>query len=227
MPPLTEEELKDLESKLGASAANMVTARLSTLEKKLTEKVMSGVGELLTKTLDEKLAGFRPAADPNEPAGNKGKKDVEIETLRNKLEEERQARLTQEARANEQTAKIRRKELHGAVVDELSKQAKIDGMPARLALASLAATGRIGYDEDGENPDRIIFKGDDGLSVDLTQGLKQWLKTDEGKFFLPAVTTRGSGSRPSSGAGGGAGPNGQLTNDQRMEKLNQLLDDNL
>lgn len=223
---ITAASLKELEDRVNAAAANMLTSRLGTFEKKLLEKINTGSAEMFQKVLDDKLKDFKPGEAGGGEGGKGSKKDVEIETLRKQVEELRRSNEETASIAAQERAKNKRVALNQNVTDTLASLARIEGVPARMALAALTANGRVFYDEEGDNPDRIVFKGDDGLTVDLGMGLKAWLKTDEGKFFLPQTTVRGSGSRPG-GAAPGAGGNGPMTNDQRLAHLQTLLDDSL
>src|ERR1700722_14039828 len=67
------------EEKMNATVANIITAKLSAFDKKWKDGISTSVSELLSKALDDKLKDFKPGVDPGD-GGNKGKKDVEIET---------------------------------------------------------------------------------------------------------------------------------------------------
>lgn len=172
------------------------------------------------KLLDEKLAGFKPGELPADPS--KKPKDLEIETLRRQLTEQGGSLEEIKRERDLERAKNRAAALDRLVVESLANVGKIDGISGRMALAALKSTGRVGYgDEEGE-PDKIVFRDDSGVAVDLATGMKGWLKTEEGKFFLPPTGVRGAGTRPGGIAPGG---NGKLTPDDQKAALAAIFED--
>ena len=57
--------------------------------------------------------------------------------------------------------------------------------------------GSIGYDEDNQ----IVYKTATG-DKDINLGLKEWIRSDEGKAFVPPKGALGSGERTFGNAGG-------------------------
>ena len=124
--------------------------------------------------------------------------------------------------AAREVAKSQKAQLDQLVTDRLGVLGKIDGTGARLALLALTASGRVGRGE-GEDSDRAVFRGDDGVTVDLDTGLKQWLKTDEAKFFQAPSGARGSGSRPTQQPLGGGPVSREVAQGNAMGYLAKAL----
>lgn len=84
-------------------------------------------------------------------------------------------------------------------VDEALAKAGVEARLVKQArgylIDSLKATR---FSEDG---DSVVMVGGDGEEVELSVGLKSFLKSDEGKLYLPPRGTAGSGER-----GGGIAP---------------------
>jgi vacuolar-type H+-ATPase subunit I/STV1 len=96
---------------------------------------------------------------------------------------------------DEHKSKSKVERLNSTVRDFLTKS----GVPAhqlKAAVAVLKEDGLLGYDEEDE--DRLVFKS--GAEVlDIQEGLKSWLKGDDGKYFVPSKNPKGSGSLKPSG----------------------------
>lgn len=97
------------------------------------------------------------------------------------LEQERDAAIS----------KQRDKDLREQVRDNLTKA----GIPPHLqkaAMAILISEDKVvSYDEDGT----MVFKTQNEGNLVLAEGIKSWVKSDEGKNFLPAKGAAGSGDR--------------------------------
>lgn len=218
-PAFTPEQGEELNKILGATVNNMLTARLKTFEKQLHEKIGSSIGETLTKTLDEKLAGFKQsAADDEGGKDGKGKKgeSVELATLRRQMSELTQRTEESDRRYAAERAKNRAATLKDASQSVLATHG-IDGNKFRVAFAVLQQDGRIRYAAD--DSDDLVFVDDAGNEVDLAVGLKSWVKTEDAKMFLPPSGTRGSGSRP----GNGTAPTAPVSREQAQTNAMNYL----
>lgn len=195
---LTAEMVADLKEALpeliGQPVNAAIKSQLDTQTKRF-EKQLRESSESIAKMLDEKLTTVKPP-EGKEPPEGKGKKDVELESIRRQMSEQATAHSALLQKLKEAEDQNRTTALHTLVTERLSALGQIVGTGARLALNHLSAIGRVGYDEDGDSPNRAVFRGEDGVTVDLDTGLKTWLKTDEAKFFQAPSGTRGSGSRP-------------------------------
>jgi uncharacterized protein (DUF2267 family) len=204
---LTPEQLDEyIDKKLGGAINAAFTARTATLEKKILEKMGTLLGEQLKAQLPELLKDVipQPKPDDNQNSGKK-QKDVELDSLRKQFTEMQQQLTESREAAARAEEKNRSAALQTLVTERLAAMGQITGTGAKLALLALTAAGRVGYGE-GDESDRPVFRGDDGVTVDLDTGMKQWLKSDEAKFFQAPSGARGSGSRPSFTPPNGSGP---------------------
>lgn len=211
-PPagLTTEQLTEwMNENLGKVVNNMLSARLNTEFSKFEKKIGGSIGDTLKAQLPELLKGLAPAVqEPGEGGGGKKAKDVELDSLRRQMSEMQSQLQEQRDIAAREQQKNRTAQLEKLVTERLNDMGKIAGTGAKLALLALTAAGRVGYGE-GDDADKAVFRGDDGVTVDLDTGLKQWLKTDEARFFQAPSATRGSGSRP-----GAPAPSGPVTHER-------------
>ena len=212
--PFTPEQIEALggiiEKQIGPAVNNMFTARLGTVEKKLSQQ-FKDTTESFSKTLDEKLAALKPASADPEPEGGKGgkrgKEDPELATLRAQL----QTLAQQSQQATEKAALLRERDRERNARDQVRSHLSkvgIDGDRFEGAYALLKAQGKIKLSEDIDSDD-VFFAGTTG-EVALEVGLGEFLKSDIAKIYMPPSNTRGAGTRP-----GAKAPTGQpLTPDQ-------------
>jgi hypothetical protein len=158
-------------------------------------KVGQALGALAPKLRDE-LAALLPKPEPK-PAPSEGKVapgkgDAEAHAELKKLQDQI-AQLTKQAEAAErerdaERARARDSTLRQRLTEALAA-AGIEGVRARHAVGLLVdAEKRVRWSESG---DAVAF--DD---VDLASGLREWLKTEDAKLYLPARGALGSGDRP-------------------------------
>lgn len=174
---------------------------------KMFEEFGASFSSKFEQTLAEKLAGLAPKQA--EPEGKKGKaddakptldQDPEFQKLQKKLHEFEKRANQAEERERVNQAKARDLTLRQHLTDELAKHG-MTPMQAKLAVGHLVDSAKlVSY---GDN-DAIVFRHDDD-AIDLASGLKGWMKSDEGKHFLPPRGASGSGSNP----GGGGANKGQ------------------
>ncbi len=100
-----------------------------------------------------------------------------------------------EASTAQERAKNRASQLRSTLSEQLAKQ----GVPAdriKLAVGHLISAEQIvGYSDEGQG-DSVVYRDGDGNEVSLDAGLKSFLRSTEGKLFLPAQNPGGSGSGP-------------------------------
>jgi hypothetical protein len=224
-PQFTPEQVSALNTLMGATVNNILTARLATSEKKLLDKLTPTIGEALKAQLPELLKDFRPAPVDDDGKGGKGGKrdDVAMQTLQKEIRELREANQAAEQRTKASQAKLRENERQRHVNDALGKGGIADPFKQELALAYLDKKGRVTW--SGEEDDASLLWNDDGGQVSFNEGLASWMKSDEAKHFLPPTGAKGAGSRPASG---GALPNGgKPTQDQQWEMLGTALKERL
>jgi hypothetical protein len=104
-------------------------------------------------------------------------------------------RQADEARSERDTERARGRDaqMRQRLGDALSA-AGIDGVRARHAVGLLVdAERRVRWSEDGT---ALLFRTDGHDELELALGLREWLKTDDAKLYLPARGAQGSGDRP-------------------------------
>lgn len=183
--------------KLQQLVAGVVNQAIAARDKQADKKRQADI-DTIKQEFTKALEGVKPV--PAEPTDgkdgkNKGgdKESVALQTLQRQLEEQRARSDAFEAKANAERTQRRQVALSQTVSQALGVHG-IEGNRARAALALLKNDSRIGFETDDE--DNIVFRGEDGLSVSLDVGLRQWAKSEEARVFLPPSNTRGSGSRP-------------------------------
>ena len=192
----------------------LINSALASQKKELERKAKED-REAFSKMLDEKLGALKPAEPAAPGEGGKKAKDVELDSLRRQMQELQGQLQEQRDVAQRELQKNRTSQMHSVVQERLAEMGKITGTGAKLALMALTASGRVGYGE-GDESEKLVYRGDDGVTVDLETGLKQWLKTEEAKYFQAPSGARGSGSRP------GAAPAGPATGNPMNNAMGYL-----
>lgn len=191
-----------------------ITARFSDHQKKL-EKHLDGFSTSLMGKLEDLIKTAPPSSATAEPTKSaaespefKGlmKQMAELEKVNQRIQLERDAERT----------KSRDAALRQNLSDALIKHG-VDATRVKHAVGILVdSEKRVRFEDDGET---LVFKDTDNTDVDLLTGVKSWVKSDDGKFFLPPRGVNGSGDR---GAGKApmAAPKG---NQVSPETLGQML----
>ena len=162
--------------------------------------------------LDERIADKVKEATKDLPKGDdKGKDDKGKEDKGGKAkDDERISGLEQRLQASEKAreeaeAARRRDALESGARDALLK-AGVSADRVRHALAVLKTDGHLDHDKDGKPG----WKGKDRFGVDtllpLDEGAAAWVKSDDGKHYLPPVQTRGTGDKGGPPHNGNGGP---------------------
>jgi hypothetical protein len=183
-----------------------LTTRFRTFEQKLDKALADGVGTIAARIRDELSAlmpkgeatveGGEGAPKPEGPAGGAAPQPAPSPELR-KLQEQITllTRQADEARAERDAERARGRDslLRQCVTDALSGVG-IEGVRARHALGLLVdAEKRVRWSDDG---DSILFRTDAHDDLDLPSGVREWLKTEDAKLYLPPRGAAGSGDRP-------------------------------
>lgn len=150
--------------------------------------------KILQETVSSALAAVKPpvveaakAAEGSDPVKQ------ELAALRGRLEEERKAR-EEEKRLREQERDGRLKEEARNAAASILRDNGIDGSRLKGALAVLdTEERRISRDESGSLRFKFPKNGYDDY-VSLDEGIAAWLKTEDGKAYLPARQAGGSGN---------------------------------
>jgi hypothetical protein len=164
----------------------------------------------VTKSIQENLKGLTEqfAAGSATKDGKKGKKEGEegadespvLKSLQRQLADLKadNERIAQSAAAEK--AKNRDSSLRQKLAESLGEMGLKDAVRVKHAIHHLVdGEKRVSYGEEGE---AIVFRDSDDSVLDLATGLKSWMKSEDGKYFLPPTGARGSGD----GRGGNAPP---------------------
>jgi hypothetical protein len=138
--------------------------------------------------------GKSRAADSTPPVEGEHS-DKKVERMAAKVIKEAEARMKAEVdqlkadRANE--VKQRQVAEERAAVEGALRDLGV--VNVKGALAYLKSEGLVGRDEAGELK---FFQPKDGYKdeLEVAKGVKDWLSTEDGKFYLPPVGAQGSGS---------------------------------
>jgi hypothetical protein len=176
-----------------------LTARFRAFEQKLDKALTDGLGSVGTKLRDE-LAALLPKPEPTpEAEGNRVERNGESEpTPELRKLQDQIAQLTKQAEdarseRDAERARARDSLLRQRVTDALSGVG-IEGVRARHALGLLVdAERRVRWADDGAS---ILFRTDSHDELELGPGVREWLKTEDAKLYLPARGALGSGDRP-------------------------------
>ena len=215
---LSDEEKAEVTELVNGAVNGAITNQLTRFKKTFTEEI--------TKTLSDALTPFgAQLKDVLDKVGTAGKGDGEIAKgkgnqlsaevseelnkargqvaeLTAMVEKERRAREEEREQAEKAKAESSRREER----DQLGQILRARGVPETQARAAVALLhgeeNKVGRAEDGA----IVFKIQKGTGqakyvdeVALDKGVDEWLKTDDGKTFLPARQSQcagGLGARP-------------------------------
>ena len=149
------------------------------------------------KTVADALAAIKPAGD-TEPDPKKGKDDKGATDARLAAMEKQ---LVAATKANEEaTASAKRTALRSAAKDALLKSG-VDAGRIHLVMPVIESMGVLDATADGAPG----WKGKDQFGVDavlpMEAGAAAWVKTDDGKAFLPASQIQGDGNGPGNRGG--------------------------
>lgn len=184
-----------------------LTTRFRSFEQKLDKALADGLGSIGTRLRDE-LAALLPTREPPAEGGESASKPegagatpaptqpAPSPELR-KLQEQITllTRQADEARSERDAERARTRDalLRQRVGDALSGVG-IEGVRARHALGLLIdAEKRVRWADDGAS---VLFRTDAHDELDLAAGVREWLKTDDAKLYLPPRGALGSGDRP-------------------------------
>lgn len=204
---LDEQDKKDIAAMIAAAFTG------EDFKKGLGKAIEGEVGKAvkaidLTKGLDEKLEakleGLKAELKPKDPPDDKkpdDKKagaasasvtdDPEFKKLQSKLAE-MEASTKASAKRAEDAEAARKSELLATAVRDALAAGGADPKRLAIALSHLQAKGVVKLDDKGAPG--FTFKrewGDEFVAAEA--GAKEWLATEEGKFFVPATNKQGTG----------------------------------
>lgn len=206
-----------------------LTSRFRTFEQKVDKTLADGLLAVGTKLRDEVAALLpkpepKPEADEPKPAlANTGgqpapspefkKLQEQIASLTKQAEDARAERDAERARARDSLLRQR-------VTDALSAVG-IEGVRARHAQGMLVdAERRVRWSDDGGS---ILFRTDAHDELELVAGVREWLKTEDAKLYLPPRGAAGSGDRPGAQPPPARPPSGSVDRTTVAEGLRRAL----
>lgn len=207
---LSEEAKKEVEGIVNGAVNGALSSQLTRFKKSFTEEI----GQTLQTALGpitEKLASFQPGQQqPGHVAPGGKPLDPTVQEHIARLEgraKELEANVAKEKAAREAEAAAREKDrLENMAKEEraeLASALRAKGIPevqVKAAVALLHTEDKVvGRGEGGA----IVFKIQKGTGqakyvdeVSIEAGVDEWLKTDDGKSFLPPRQVGGSGTGP-------------------------------
>ena len=173
-----------------------------------------GDDEAETTTVPAKKPSKGSAASATTPAAASGSDDPRFQDLEARLaKSEKEREKEKRARAEEKAAG--RKAEERTKLSEALTAAGITGPKLRAAIAILhTEDARV---KRGEEDSIVFVDGDD--EIDLGEGVKRWLATEDGKAFLPPRGAKGAGTERSRLPGAAATD----PKSQRKEAANALF----
>lgn len=213
--PLDDDDKKAIEEMIGAaftgesftkSIGKVIEAQVGKAIKAID--VSKTIGETVPKLIDEKLEALKTELKPKEPdppaggaggAGNGGAgtkpvtDDPEFKKLQVKLAEMEAANKAAAKRAEEAEERRKAELLNNSIRDALIAGGA-DPKRVPLALPSLKERGIVKLNDEGKPVFLLKREWGDEL-VAAEDGAKEWLGTEEGKFFVPPKNTQGTGDR--------------------------------
>jgi hypothetical protein len=236
-PEVQAEELSQIVSRHVAGAVSNYFRR-GAIKDSLKEAIGDIVPNLIKQQIEAALADRdrdrdpdrdRDSADPDPPVrGKKGSQpqlaSVEDHPFVRRLKERTEAleaQLNEQKKAAEEAKNRTQQQEERAVLTETLRKLGVDERHLRGAVAELyldqkrvrrdPETGQIGFSMGRDWGEEVL---------PLEKGLGEWLKTEEGKIYLPPVQVQGSGGQ----AGGRPKPLGpNATKGDKLQALGSLL----
>ena len=211
--------LREIEMPFDANDAETKKAVKKAVSEAVTEAVSEAVEGLKAKN-SELLGKLKKAQknaeiDPAEHAALQAELDEAQEELRASKKAEKKA--VTEAEASKKSYEGESKVVHDLLVDQgLSKSLLENGIknPSFLNAAKAMLKGQVTLESTGDK--RLAKVGDKGLS----EYIKEWAGSDEGKEFVSAPNNSGGGG----GGGGGGNPGNEnltkMSPEARLDHIN-------
>jgi hypothetical protein len=226
-PAFTEAQTKAVNDAVNAAVNGALTQHLTRFKKSFGEEIGQAVGKQLNEALSPVSDRLKAMAESQAQGGTSGaagaggagqatvlSPDVQQQFARFEgRTKELEGQLAVERKAREEERAARERDRQESMSKEertsLAGVLRAKGLPepqVRAAVALLAGEDKVlGRAEDGG----VIFKLQKGTGaaryideVPLEAGVDEWLKTDDGKAFMPARQAQGAGglgSRASTG----------------------------
>jgi hypothetical protein len=197
----TAEELKQSQAELINTTVNAaITTHLKRELPRMSAEVAKVINSDLTKTIqetlvpsiDEKIAALKPKEEPGAPPKVVPVTDTpEYRALQKQVAELQEQRRKDADKAAAAEAQSRDTRLRQHVSEALANSGITDPTLSRIALGHLVdSTKRVKFDDAGEN---VLFIDPKLGELPLTDGIAEFMKTEESKIFIPAKKSGGSG----------------------------------
>lgn len=205
---LTEAAKKEVTDMVNSAVNGAMTNHLGRFKKQFTDEMTKTFSETLGP-ISEQLKALAERPQPQPPGkggqgqgqGNELPQEIRDAMLRNEnriKELEQQNKAERDAREQEKNTRLREEERN-----KLQTVLRDRGIPDPLVRAAVAQLHtedkRVTRTDDG----RIVFKFARGQGqaqyfdeLDVDKGVDEWLKSDEGKAYVPARQANGSGGQP-------------------------------
>lgn len=213
-PPLNEAQTAAVGKIVNDAVNGAITSHLTRFKKQFGEEIgktlsdsLSPIGEQL-KTLAERGIQQGGQGGGGQGGGSGGGGSDQFAAQIKQLEAKYEGQLRELRTANDQEKAERAKEREIRLRDEergiLTDTLRTSGLPDTMIKAAVALLHseekRIGRTEDN----RVVFRTEKGTGAaryvdeqDVAAGVADWLKTDDGKAFVPARPAQGAGGQPS------------------------------
>ena len=201
------------QEQVNALVVDRVNAAFSAHGKRLRDVVSKDVEGLiksgLSPVLEElgALKAAREAAAEPPKGGDQTAQSVEAAVAKARAKDdarirelEAKAAAAEQARAESEHTRLQQEER--TALSQALSEAGIEGVRVKHALSYLKDEKKIGRNEKGEVCYKMVRAYGDEL-VTLKDGLAEWLKTEDGKSFLPPRGVGGSGAQAGKAAGKG------------------------
>ena len=221
-----------IEKKINAAMNNHLSRFRAAFEKDI-KKSFGGMLDGAMNPLAEQLSGLsekltqQPPASEGEASGDGGRWQRKYHEQEKKYEsriQELESSLNEVARERENERLLRAKQEERTALQQALSSAGITGTRQRAAISLLYTEDkRVHRNEDGD----IVFsipKAGYTDEVTLDEGINEWLKSSEGREFLPPRGTSGSGASGSQASRPSRGPrNKQEAYQQARAKLAEAM----
>ena len=181
------------DKELGKRIADTVNSALTSHLKRQKPGLVAEDLDKLLDARDQKKAELEEEKRKAAAAGGAGaggaQNAPEIAKLQKELGELRKKADAAEAKSAAQEKAAQVADDKATVTKTLEAAGVPAGQRARIALNHLLSEGLVKRTDDGD----LVFVGKDG-EEDLADGITEFLKTEDGKIFLPATDARGSGA---------------------------------
>ncbi len=204
-PALSEAATAQVAKMVNDAVTGAVTNHLGRFKKSFTEEITKTLGDTMGP-ISEQLRALAEAPSKGgrgKTGGDNGEPSSEVKEMLTRYEgriKELEAANKSERDAREAEKATRLREEERSSLGAALRAAGLPDISVKAAVALLhSEEKKVSRTEDG----RIVFKMEKGTGsarytdeLDMEAGVAEWLKTDDGKGFVPARQASGSGGQP-------------------------------